>query len=57
MSTKHTVQDVIDAEYTLEPLVCVHCGDKEEVTFHQNVGDAYCETCGNWQLAIGEINS
>jgi len=45
----HSITDVLEAEYTLEPLVCVHCGS-EEVTFDQYVGDAYCATCGRWQL-------
>lgn len=45
-----TVQDVITAQCTLQPLKCVHCGNSEEVTFNQYIGDAYCENCGNWQV-------
>ena len=44
----HSVQDVINAEINLEPLVCVHCGS-HEVTYHQYIGDASCDECGEWQ--------
>lgn len=44
----HDVQDVIDAEVNLEPMKCRYCGSNE-VTFDQNVGDAYCANCGRWQ--------
>lgn len=49
----YTVEDVIAAEYTLEPLCCKHCGSRE-VTYHQYIGDAYCADCGRWQLEIEE---
>lgn len=44
----YDVQDVINAECTLEPIVCRFCGS-EEVTFNQGIGDGYCATCGQWQ--------
>ncbi len=43
------VQDVINAEYTLELLRCRYC-QSTEVTFHQYLSDAYCASCGRWQL-------
>ncbi len=46
---RFTVHDVIAAGYTLEPLVCLHCG-YEGITYLQYVGDAYCANCGEWQL-------
>ena len=46
----YDAQDIIDAGYTLEPLKCRFCGDAQEVTFHQYVGDALCEKCGKWQF-------
>lgn len=54
MEKTYTVQDIIDAEYTLEPLKCVHCGYVGEVTFLQYVGDGQCGICGEWQLEKGE---
>lgn len=45
----YSVIDAIEAEYTLEPLVCLFCGS-EEVTYNQGVADAYCAECGRWQL-------
>lgn len=49
MKTKFDVQDVIDAECNLEPIECRYC-ESIEVTFHQYIGDGYCENCGKWQL-------
>ena len=46
----YDVQDVVNAEFNLEPLKCRHCGHIGETTFHQYVGDALCEMCGKWQL-------
>jgi len=46
----YTVHDVLNAGYTLEPMVCLKCGQVGYVTFSQYVGDAYCEQCGEWQL-------
>lgn len=46
---RYTVKDVIKAEYTLEPLACIHC-HSTEVTYHQYIGDAHCATCGTWQI-------
>ena len=43
------VQDVIDAEFNLQPIRCRFCGSLE-VVFLQYVGDAHCEACGKWQL-------
>lgn len=45
----YTVYDVLQAEYTLEPLRCLFCGSTC-VVFNQYIGDAYCEECGRWQL-------
>ncbi len=51
MKTKtYDIQDVINAEFNLEPLKCRHCGQSGETTYHDGVGDAYCELCGKWQL-------
>jgi len=47
----YDVQDVINAEYTLEPIKCRHCGVVGETTFYQYMGDAHCALCGKWQLA------
>ena len=47
--TEYTVYDVINAECTLEPMVCLFCGS-HEVTFYQYVADAHCEVCGKWQI-------
>lgn len=44
-----TVQDVLLAQCTLEPLHCFHC-EVPEVTFHPYVGDAFCAACGRWQM-------
>ena len=43
-----TVDDVITAECTLEPIVCIFCGSTE-VTFNQQICDAHCANCGEWQ--------
>ena len=47
----YDIQDIFDAECTLEPLKCRKCGSLE-VVFLKGVMDAYCENCGRWQLAI-----
>ena len=49
MKEEYTVHNVIAAECTLEPMICLHC-DGSEVTFDQYIGDAYCADCGKWQL-------
>ena len=49
MKREYTIHDILIAECTLEPLVCLHCGSLE-VTFHQYLSDAYCGDCGRWQL-------
>ncbi len=49
----YDVQDVIDAEITLEPMKCRHCSVVGETTYHDRQGDAYCATCGKWQLQDG----
>ena len=46
----YTVQDVIMAECTLEPLQCVKCGAVGEVVYNQYIGDGSCQVCGEWQL-------
>jgi len=45
----YTVEEVIAAEITLEPMKCKFCGS-HEVEFLQYIGDAYCGSCGTWQL-------
>ena len=49
MVKTYSVEEVIAAESTLEPMECKFCGSLE-VIFLQYVGDAYCEECGRWQL-------
>ncbi len=49
----YDVQDVIDAEITLEPMKCRHCGVVGETTYYDRHGDAYCAACGKWQLQDG----
>ena len=44
------VQDVIDAEITLEPIKCRHCDTIGETTYYNSMKDAYCAVCGRWQL-------
>lgn len=46
----HTVHDIIDRGYNLEPIHCVHCGSTE-VTFNQQIGDGSCGECGKWQIS------
>ena len=57
MESYFDVQDIIDAEHNLKPIVCRKCGSTE-VTFNQLIGDAFCENCGSWQLELtyGDIN-
>lgn len=50
-----TVYDVINAECTLTPLTCIHCGSNE-VEYHQYIGDGYCGDCGSWQLEQEEYH-
>lgn len=45
-----TIHDILQAEINLAPLICLHCNEIGEVTYHPEVQDAYCEMCGNWQL-------
>jgi len=45
----YDIQDVVSAGYTLEPIQCRFC-QSPEVTYHQYIGDAYCNECGKWQL-------
>ena len=49
MKETYDVQDVINAECTLEPIKCRFCGSLS-VIYMQYVGDASCENCGKWQL-------
>jgi len=47
----YSIHQLIDAGCMLEPLKCLHCGDdKGNVTYSDMVIDAYCATCGRWQL-------
>ena len=46
----YDVQNIINAEFNLEPIKCRYCGYVGEVTYHQYIGDAYCGMCGKWQL-------
>lgn len=50
----YTVFDVIRAECTLEPMICLHCGIVGETTYYATTGDACCEACGRWQLDEAE---
>ena len=45
----YSVEDVQEAGYTLEPIKCKFCGSLE-VSYHQYIGDGYCNECGKWQL-------
>jgi len=45
---QYTIDDILNAECTLEPMVCKYCGSNE-VVFLQYVGDATCQSCGKWQ--------
>jgi len=45
----YTVEEVLAAECTLEPMECKFC-HSQEVVFLQYVGDACCQDCGEWQL-------
>ena len=51
MKEKYDVQDVIDAGCNLEPIECRYCKSLE-VTYHQYIHDACCDSCGRWQLEI-----
>ncbi len=53
MKEQFDVQDIIDAGCTLEPLVCRACSSIE-VEFNQVIGDAYCSSCGCWQLELAQ---
>ena len=44
----YNVYDVMRAEISLEPMVCLFCGSSE-VTYFQYQEDAHCGTCGKWQ--------
>ncbi len=46
----YDVQDIINAEFNLEPLKCRHCGEIGETAFNIQLNDAFCELCGKWQL-------
>ena len=48
MTKYYTVQQAIDAECTLEPIKCEHCGHVGEVSYNQVVGDYHCAVCGYW---------
>lgn len=45
----HTVFDIIEREYNLEPIHCVHCGSTE-VTFNQKLMNGICGDCGEDQI-------
>ena len=44
----YTIDDILKAECTLDPLKCIH-RQSLEVTFDQHIKDAYCANCGQWQ--------
>jgi len=46
----YDVQDVVNAEINLEPMKCSHCNEIGETTYYDSIGDAYCASCGHWQL-------
>jgi hypothetical protein len=52
-STEHSLQDVYNCGYTLEPLSCLNpdCAETSSgnVSYHDGVADAYCSVCGEWQ--------
>ena len=52
----YNVFEVVRAECTLEPMICLYCGSLE-VTYHQYVGDAYCASCGKWQIENFQIKN
>ena len=52
MNTTYTIYDIKNAGYNLEPLICLACGDKDNVIYNNGIGDAVCECCGAWQLDI-----
>lgn len=49
MKEFYDVQDVINAEFNLEPIKCRFCGSLE-VVYLQYIGDATCQMCRRWQL-------
>lgn len=48
---KYYLEDIIESECNLEPLHCKEC-DSDEVMYHQYIGDAHCENCGQWQSEL-----
>lgn len=46
----YTIYDIQKAEYSLEPVICIHCNHIGEVIYNQYIGDGYCQWCGKWQL-------
>ena len=46
----YDINDVIEAEITLEPMKCCHCNVIGETSYYDYAGDAYCAICGFWQL-------
>ena len=54
MTKTYTVHDVIQAGYTLAPMVRLFCGS-HEVEYNQYIGDAHCASCGAWQLEEEEL--
>ena len=44
----YSVEDVKSCGYNLKPIKCKHC-QSLEVTYHQYIGDASCQECGEWQ--------
>lgn len=49
----YTVEQVIAAGYTLEPMVCKFCGSNN-LYYNQGLHDALCEDCGLWQIEDDE---
>lgn len=45
----YDIDDVLAAGHNLEPLKCRHCGAVGECQYYDEIGDAYCDVCGNWQ--------
>lgn len=50
LKKSYDIQDVINAEITLEPMECRYCGEIGETTYYDSMGDAHCAICGRWQL-------
>ena len=55
MNRYFTVEQAMNAECTLDPIRCEHCGVIGEVTYDQAVADYYCAACGYWHNAKSDM--